>query len=178
MIEPETPRRETLERINQWLSLAANLGVLVGLIFLIVELNQANRIAAYQAESTRRTQFLAMNTSRIENPEIIAKLMRPDSELSDTEWVQALYTARQQINTWIDAEYAVLYGLLSDETYAEIFRDIDTVVEEMPGLLPAFDYLFDAYGLDEAASLETTAHLFRAVRSRRETQNAPPAPPP
>jgi len=162
-----------MEKLNQWLTLAANLGVLVGLMFLVVELNQANRIAAYTAENARRTQFLDMNTARIENPEIIAKLMRPDPDpdFSDTEWVQALYTARQQINTWIDAEYAVLYGLLSDETYAEIFRDIDTVVEEMPGLLPAFEYLFDAYGVDEAASLETMAHLFRAVRSRKETQN-------
>jgi hypothetical protein len=31
-----------------------------------------------------------MNTSRIENPEIIAKLMNPGPELSDIEWVQAL----------------------------------------------------------------------------------------
>lgn len=161
-----------MEKLNQWLTLAANLGVLIGVIFLVVELNQANRIAAYSAESTRRTQFLAMNTARIENPEIIAKLMRSESEFSETEWVQALYTARQQINTWIDAEYAVLYGLLSDETYAETFRDIDTVVEEMPGLVPPFEYLFEAYGLDETVSLETMAHLFRAVRNRREDQNA------
>jgi hypothetical protein len=67
-----------LDKLNQWLSLLANLGVLVGLVFLIAELNQANRIAVYTAESTRNTQFLGMNTSRIENPEIIAKLMQPD----------------------------------------------------------------------------------------------------
>ncbi len=162
-----------MEKLNQWLTLAANLGVLIGVIFLVVELNQANRIAAYTAENARRTQFLDMNTSRIENPEIIAKLMQPDAELNDVEWVQALYTARQQTNTWIDAEYAVRYGLLSDETYAEIFRDIDTVVEEMPGLVPAFEYLFDAYVVDESISLETMAHLFQAVRSRREARNAP-----
>lgn len=57
-----------MEKLNQWLTLAANLGVLIGVIFVVVELNQANRIAAYSAESTRRTQFLAMNTARIENP--------------------------------------------------------------------------------------------------------------
>ena len=82
-----------LDRLNQWLTLLTNLGVLIGLVFLIAELNQSNRIAVYSAESTRRTQFLDMNTSRIENPEIIAKLMNPDPELSDVEWVQALYTA-------------------------------------------------------------------------------------
>jgi hypothetical protein len=31
-----------LDKLNRWLSLLANLGVLVGLIFLIAELNQSN----------------------------------------------------------------------------------------------------------------------------------------
>ena len=152
-----------LDRLNQWLTLLANLGVLIGLIFLIAELNQSNRIAVYSAESTRRTQFLDMNTSRIENPEIIAKLMHPDPELSEVEWVQALYTARQQTNTWIDAENAVINGLLSEQTYNEIFNDIDTIIREMPGLIPAFEYLFNAYKVDENIELETMAHLYEAV---------------
>ena len=153
-----------LDQLNKWLSLLANLGVLVGLIFLIVELNQANRIASYSAESTRRTQFLDMNASRIENPEIIAKLRNPAPELNDVEWVQALYTARQQTNTWIDAENAVINGLLSDATHREIFNDIDVVVAEMPGLIPFFEYLFEGYGVDENTELETMAYLMKAVR--------------
>ena len=159
-----------LDTLNKWLTLVANLGVLVGLIFLIVELNQSNRIAIYEAESTRRSQFIGMNTSRIENPEIIAKLMKPNPNLSEIEWVQALYTARQQTNTWIDAENAVINGLLSDETYDEIFRDIDTVVTEMPGLIPAFEYLFEKYEVNENVKLETMAYLFKAVRRYKTTE--------
>lgn len=143
----------------------------VGLIFLIVELNQSNRIAIYSAESARRTQFLDMNTSRIENPEIIAKLMNPDPEFTDIEWVQALYTARQQTNTWIDAEHAVINGLLSEQTYREIFTDIDVVVKEMPGLIPAFEYLFEAYKVDENADLETIAYLVEAVRNAKKERS-------
>ncbi|NNJ64007.1 MAG: hypothetical protein HKP16_00455, partial [Xanthomonadales bacterium] len=92
---------------------------------------------------------------------------RPNPELDDIEWVQALYTARQQTNTWIDAENAVINGLLSDETYKEIFADIDVVVSEMPGLLPAFEYLFEGYGVDENSRLETMVYLFKAVRSKQ-----------
>ncbi|HKJ17096.1 MAG TPA: hypothetical protein VJ984_07100 [Xanthomonadales bacterium] len=160
-----------LDKLNQWLTLLANLGVLVGLVFLIVELNQSNRIAVYQAESTRTSQFLSMNTSRIENPEIIVKLMDPDPELNEIEWVQALYTARQQTNTWIDAENAVINGLISDATYQGIFNDIDTVIQEMPGLIPAFEYLFEAYKLDEDTNLETMAYLLNSVNEYKE-QNA------
>lgn len=157
-----------LDKLNQWLSLLANVGVLVGLIFLIVELNQSNRIAVYSAESTRRTQFLEMNTARIENPAIIAKLMNPGAEFTDVEWVQALYTARQQTNTWIDAENAVINGLLSETTYREIFNDIDVVIREMPGLIPAFEYLFEGYKVDENHELETMVYLFKVVRDYKQ----------
>lgn len=157
-----------LDKLNQWLSLLANLCVLMGLIFLIVELNQSNRIAIYSAESARRTQFLDMNTSRRENPDIIAKLMNPDSDFNDIEWVQALYTARQQTNTWIDAEHAVINGLLSEQTYREMFNDIDVIVKEMPGLIPAFEYIFEAYKVDENSDLETIAYLVEAVRSSKK----------
>jgi hypothetical protein len=85
-----------------------------------------------------------MNTSRIENPEIIARVMQVNPDLDAVEWVQAPCTARQQTNTWIDSEYAHIHGLLSDETYREIFNDIDPVVQEMPGLISAFEWLFEA----------------------------------
>ena len=84
----------------------ANLGVLVGLFFLITELNQSNRIATYSAESTRITQYLDMNTSRIENPEIIAKLMHPDpagvaARANEREKLECLcrYMARPAVST-------------------------------------------------------------------------------
>ena len=161
-----------VDKLNQWLSLLANVGVLVGLVFLIAELNQANRIAVYTAESTRSSQFIGMNTSRIENPEIIAKLMQPDPEFTDIEWVQALYTARQQINTWIDAENAVINSLLSETTRRGVFNDIDVVIAEMPGLIPAWDYLFEAYKVDEDTELETMAYLVRAVREYKQDRAA------
>jgi hypothetical protein len=55
-------------------------------------------------------------------------------------------------------------GLLSDATYREIFNDIDVVVNEMPGLIPFFEYLFEGYGVDENTELETMAYLMKAVR--------------
>ena len=34
-----------LDKLNRWLGVFANLGVMIGLIFLIFELDQSNRIA-------------------------------------------------------------------------------------------------------------------------------------
>jgi hypothetical protein len=169
---PPKPSKDAMDlnKLNQWLSLLANVGVLVGLVFLILEINQTNRIAIYTAESTRSSQFIGMNTSRIENPEIIARLMVPEPEpaLSDTERVQALYTARQQVNTWIDAENAVINGLLSEATRRGIYSDIDVVIAEMPGLIPYFEYLLTSYGLDGNSGLETMDHLMQAIEAYRQ----------
>ena len=88
------------------------------------------------------------------------------------EWVQALYTARQQVNTWIDAENAVINGLLSETTRRGVFNDIDVVIAEMPGLIPAWDYLFEGYKLDETSDLETMAYLFTAVQKYKQDHAA------
>jgi hypothetical protein len=45
--------------------------------------------------------------------------------------------ARQQSNTRIDAENAVINGLLSEISHKEIFNDIHVLLAEMPGLIPA-----------------------------------------
>ena len=42
-----------LDRLNRWLTLGANLGVLFGLALLLVELKQSNTIAISQIEQTR-----------------------------------------------------------------------------------------------------------------------------
>ena len=134
-----------LSNLNRWLSLIANSGVLVGIIFLILELDQSNRIAIYDAESMRRSQFLNVNATRIENADIVAKLMHPNPELSEPEYVKALYICRQQINTWIDGEMAYNNGLLSELTFEELLIDIDVMVAEMPGLKSAYLYIFESF---------------------------------
>lgn len=142
-----------LNRLNQWLNLVASIGVLIGLIFLIVEINQSNRIASYAAEHSRRNQFIELNTVRIENAEVHAKLVSGDAGLSPSERAQALMMARQMINTWKDAEAAYNHGLLSDETFDTTLKDISITLKEIPGLVPYFAYLVDAYELEHESLL-------------------------
>ena len=137
------------DRLNQRLNLVASTGVIVGLVFLIVELNQSNRIASYAAEHSLRSQFVELNTVRIENSDVYARLQSEATELSPSEQAQAVMMARQMINTWKDAESAYNYGLLSDETFDTVLKDISVTMEEIPGLIPYFAYLVDAYELEK-----------------------------
>ena len=91
------------ERLNQWLNLAATLGVIAGIAFLIVELDHTTRIARYTAEIGWRSQAIEINSSRIEYSETYAKLQADEAELTPSERAQALMMARQLFNFWINA---------------------------------------------------------------------------
>ncbi len=151
------------DRLNQWLNLVASTGVIVGLVFLVVEVNQSNRIASYAAEHSLRNQWVEINTVHIENSDVHARLQSGDAELSPSEQVQAVFMARQMINTWKDAESAYNYGLLSDESFDTTLKDISVVMEEIPGFIPYFSYLVDAYELEKEPLLvsKRLAHVVR-----------------
>ncbi len=46
-----------MDSVNKWLMLAANVGVFVGLIFLVIEVDQANKQAAANAYQERITEI-------------------------------------------------------------------------------------------------------------------------
>ena len=86
------------DRLNRWLNLVTNLGVIIGIAFLIIELDQTNRIARYTAEVGWRSQAIEINSNRIEYSETYAKLQADEAELTPSERAQALMMARQLFN--------------------------------------------------------------------------------
>lgn len=157
-----------LPEINEWLTLIANLGVIVGLVFLAVQVHQSNRIARYSAENARRTQFLEIANIRIENPDVLAKLKEAQPVLTPVEEVQALYVAPQHLNTWADAEAAHNCGLLTDSTIAEVYRDISVSLEEAPRLTTYFEHILGAYQPDNT-SQSVVSYLDKKLKKLKES---------
>ena len=147
--------------IGQWTVLISNTAVVAGLIFLIMELDQSNRISRYASENARRSQFIEINTSMIEHADLYAKLQGNAQDLSATEKVKALMMARQLMNTWSDAQSAHDYGLLSDATLALTLVDISVSTREAPGLLPFIAYLH--YRGDSNVEALTQSEVFRQI---------------
>ncbi len=123
----------------------ANIGVLVGVILLVLELDQANRISRYDSENARRNQFMNINSNLIEHAEMYAKLQGNVTDLTPAERAQALMLARMLMNTWADAESAYNYGLLSEATMMVTLSDVPVTLREAPGLLPYVAYLYYSY---------------------------------
>ena len=133
-----------MEKLNQWLSLSANLGVLLGIIFLAVELQQSNnnmelsnRIAIGTAEMQIATMAQNVNIAIAESQsgELLVKLRRIDSELSPAEAAEAFmwFTARR--NYWNAAERAFENGLITESVFQIYLADIGGVINSHPNLV-------------------------------------------
>ena len=100
-----------LERLNQWLVLLANLGVVGGLVFLTLEVRAntaTNRIAIYQSSSQN---WMALNTQVAQDADLAALLEKANSdvELSPVEvrrfegWVKQHLTHAAQMRRLYDS---------------------------------------------------------------------------
>ena len=109
-----------MEKINSWLTLTANTGVVLGLVFLGIEIRQsriATEAATYQARSTEiqeANQNFALSDYM---PEIYDRLEAEGIESLDTVQVRRLFaweTARVQR---IEAQIQLFnLGLLDEDT--------------------------------------------------------------
>lgn len=130
-----------MDKLNDWLSLGANLGVLLGIIFLSMQISQANRIATGTMEKELRERFSDISDSIIENPEFAvtwAKLQSPNPELSNVEQQQVLNYARNYWLFFVSVERAFDSELLSEESL-EVYLDVfPSVLGGNPGFVPFF----------------------------------------
>jgi hypothetical protein len=63
-------------RLNRWLTLGANIGVVVGIIFLAIELRQNNELLQSEAGITYVQARVGALANQLENPELLDALFR------------------------------------------------------------------------------------------------------
>jgi len=114
------------KNLNQWLTLGANLGVLVGLILLIAELNQNSTLMRAQIFNDRASQGIAQFMTMAESSELseIDGLLRSSgfpenaaafSELTPTQKNQYYWLVRADRYRVENLLYQQLLGLLEND---------------------------------------------------------------
>jgi cytochrome bd-type quinol oxidase subunit 2 len=125
------------ENLNKWITLLANIGVLVGLVFLAVEVRQSNRIAIAATEMSVRDKFISLNENVLSNDSVaalLAKATDANAEFSDLE-DQKLYAYLYAfINTWISIEMAYTNGVVPQKTFDIVEEDIRNMLSDYPAL--------------------------------------------
>ena len=117
------------DRLNRWLTLAANLAVLVGLVFLVVEINQNNEMMRAQTRSGI-TDAIIDNVKMYMDPRVIVahQKRRSGQPLSDEESALLNSLASATLRLWENTHYQYRNGLFDD---AEFEADLAVWREDM-----------------------------------------------
>jgi hypothetical protein len=91
----------TTGRVNTWISLGANIGVIVSILFLAFEINQSTKATTAAASDSVVDGFNTLNMPMISDPQVarvfIVGLYEPD-KLTDVEAVQFAMWLRSLVN--------------------------------------------------------------------------------
>lgn len=117
------------DRLNRWLTLGANLAVLVGLVFLVIEINQNNDMMRAQTRSGI-TDAIIDNIKIGMDPRVIVahQKQRNGQPLSDEESILLNQFASATLRLWENTHYQYRNGLFDD---AEFDADLAVWREEM-----------------------------------------------
>ncbi len=135
-------------RLSEWLQILASLGVLVGLIFLALEIQQANRIAIATTEITVREAWGSSNETVYTNPEtaaLLAKARSADAEFSDAEREMLDYFVARLTNIWDGIEEAYANEMVSRVTFDNAIADMKWTINAYPSMRSFFEDWVEIY---------------------------------
>ncbi len=105
------------EELNEWLGIAANLGVILGIVFLTIEINQSTKATAAAASDNVTVGYLELSLPIMTDSQVARVfalgLYQPES-LTDEEAVQFAMYLRQLVNHHIRIRELARHGLYSE----------------------------------------------------------------
>jgi hypothetical protein len=112
------------DRVNRWLTLGANIGVLVGLIFLVAEIRHTNDLARASAYRSRGAEIQEAHQAVALDPELSRILLKYNQQgiegLTDHERIRYTYwqiaTQLRMQNQFNDYQL----GFLDEEIYQSV----------------------------------------------------------
>ena len=107
------------ERLNRWLTLGANLGVLIGILLLVFELNQNRDLVRAQIRNELSQGVIDILQLRAENEQLADILFRGDKgeELSPLESSRYTHFYRAFFRYVANVHYQYRQGLYDDSEY-------------------------------------------------------------
>ena len=137
-----------IDQSNRWLTFLANIGVIIGLIFLALEIQQSNRIAIAATEIDVRASFSALNESIYSDPNLAKLLVRladANAEVAPDEDIRIYGFILQQLNTYMAVETAYDNGLVPPATFEAMESDLRGMMINLPAVLTYYRRAYDTY---------------------------------
>jgi len=121
---------------NKWLTLAANIAVIAGIIFLAVELRQNSDMTRAQTRNQLAEQLTELFSLNMHDPDYANVLLRGNKgeELSDVEQYQYSRHRSAWFWYWSNVVYQYQMGLYDETEFAIQVSAIRSDMDAFPGL--------------------------------------------
>ncbi|MDG2167256.1 MAG: hypothetical protein P8L44_04920 [Opitutales bacterium] len=144
------------EKLNSWLNLGANIGVLIGLALLVFEIRQNSdlmraQISQSRSETQRAGMQSYMNSPYI--PSILVKLENNEA-LTDEESIRYSFYVRGILRNFDNQYWQYKQGFLGDETPQAIEFWVRNIIGTRKGGIELWDQYRSAFADDFAAFVE------------------------
>ena len=144
------------DRLNRWLTLGANVGVLVGIILLVFELSQNQEMMRAQTRneiSRAEMDLLALTAGDRDLSEIIVRA-NAGEELSDAE--NLMFTTRSEsiFRLWQNVHYQYRHGMYDESEFVKHRDTMSDVLGGNESLVSYWCRVRDLYSSAFAADLD------------------------
>ncbi len=110
-----------LDGLNRWLTLGANVGVLMGLLLLVFELNQNREMIRAQTRNEMATGIMQLLALPAENPQLASVVRRGDlrQELTPDEQFQYRNYVIVRLRYYENAHYQYREGMYDEAEFSK-----------------------------------------------------------
>ena len=126
-----------LDQINRWMTLAANIGVLLGILFLVFELRQNTIASRAEAASNYQDTFSEVELFIAREAEFATLLVagRNGDGLSNVDHFRLTVFYGNVLRTWQNAHFQYEAGTLNKDLWLSIRTRFAAILREDRGLL-------------------------------------------
>ena len=107
------------DKLNQWLSLVANFGVLIGIVFLAIEMRQNTAMMQAQTRDAMTEKQMTFYSQILASPETTENFLTTSGYVQnfDLALAQSNNLYRSQLRMWENEWYQYQQGLFEDEEF-------------------------------------------------------------
>ena len=125
------------DRLNRWLTLGANIAVLLGIGLLVVELRQNQDIMRAQTRNEITQGELALLLSTAENRELADIVIRANDgeELTPAEQLRNVLRSESTFRLWQNVHYQGRIGTYDEEEFNKHLVTMEQVLSRSPNFV-------------------------------------------
>jgi hypothetical protein len=129
-------RRVTFEGLSGWFTLAANIVTIAGLVVVVVELNQNQKVQRAQARHELSTTIVNVLMESANNQQLSGVIYRASrgARLSPEEQLQFEMRTNAILRYWEDVHYQYRMGLYDEEEFDRQREAWNVTLRDSPGM--------------------------------------------